>query len=271
MTSKKLKKHLTDSKSFDSNSDSDEIEEFTTKFMSHMKKISVEKIMNLNKVDSDSEMTTDDDDDSECDDSDIVSNSLTSCDRDLTSYGRFIESQKLADDEEEEDDDDDEGDSVSSHDESESGISSDEESKNEIHQEAGADNSKDEEDSISDTGGTSSDDSSQKSKHRKHLVPNEGSSTEEDSGRTTEKDPFKQLQKELADMPFTELQKLKEKIGIKAYNQAVFGSSTGRSGKKVFKRENKNRPTEMSSKRPVPRHREVIQVKKRVWFICCFL
>ncbi|XP_023711617.1 ribosomal RNA processing protein 36 homolog isoform X2 [Cryptotermes secundus] len=47
-------------------------------------------------------------------------------------------------------------------------------------------------------------------------------------------------------MSFEELQKLKEQLGSKVYNEAMFGTSQMK--KTDFKRENKNRPREMSSK-----------------------
>lgn len=55
-------------------------------------------------------------------------------------------------------------------------------------------------------------------------------------------------------MSFENLIKLKEKLGAKVYNEAVFGTvdRSKRPVKKEFKRENKNRPREMTSKRPVP-------------------
>lgn len=61
-------------------------------------------------------------------------------------------------------------------------------------------------------------------------------------------------------MSFEDLQKLKEKLGIKVYKDILFGP---RKGKEVnFKRENKNRPREVSAKKPISSFREVIQVKK---------
>lgn len=62
-------------------------------------------------------------------------------------------------------------------------------------------------------------------------------------------------------MSFEELQKLKEKLGTKVYNTAFFGARKPKETK--FKRENKNRPREESSKKPVPRFREIIPVKKK--------
>lgn len=55
-------------------------------------------------------------------------------------------------------------------------------------------------------------------------------------------------------MSFENLIKLKEKLGAKVYNEAVFGTvdRSKRPAKKDFKRDNKNRPREMTSKRPVP-------------------
>lgn len=54
-------------------------------------------------------------------------------------------------------------------------------------------------------------------------------------------------------MSFEELQKLKEKLGTKIYNETIFGKTNNNrppTKKTDFKRANKNRPREMSSKRP---------------------
>lgn len=58
-------------------------------------------------------------------------------------------------------------------------------------------------------------------------------------------------------MPFSELIKLKEKLGSKVYNEAMFGPNPKdnmerRALKTEYKRENKNRPREVSSKKQVP-------------------
>lgn len=63
-------------------------------------------------------------------------------------------------------------------------------------------------------------------------------------------------------MSFEDLQKLKEKLGTKVYNETVFGSRKKKSVQ--FKRENKNRPREMSTRKQVPRFREIIQVKRHI-------
>ncbi|XP_037963644.2 ribosomal RNA processing protein 36 homolog [Plutella xylostella] len=67
------------------------------------------------------------------------------------------------------------------------------------------------------------------------------------------------IRAELSTLSFEELQKLKEKIGAKVYKEALFGSNKKEKDEKpkVFKRENKNRPREMSSKKPVSMIREV--------------
>lgn len=64
-------------------------------------------------------------------------------------------------------------------------------------------------------------------------------------------------------MSFEDLQKLKEKLGCKIYKEALFGPRKVNK-KTEFKRENKNRPREISSKKPVSRFREVVQVKNYV-------
>lgn len=55
----------------------------------------------------------------------------------------------------------------------------------------------------------------------------------------------------LGKMNIEEIQKLKEKLGLKLFNQKLKG--TGRARKTEFKRENKNRPRELSSKKTVSR------------------
>lgn len=53
-------------------------------------------------------------------------------------------------------------------------------------------------------------------------------------------------------MSFEDLQKLKERIGSKAYNQKLLGSTSATpKSSTTFKRANKNRPRETSSKRPI--------------------
>ncbi|XP_071454012.1 ribosomal RNA processing protein 36 homolog [Hetaerina americana] len=58
------------------------------------------------------------------------------------------------------------------------------------------------------------------------------------------------IREELSQMSFEELQKLKEKLGAKVYNEAMFGQRKGSPSN--CKRKNKNRPQEISSKVKVP-------------------
>lgn len=55
-------------------------------------------------------------------------------------------------------------------------------------------------------------------------------------------------------MSFEEIMKLKEELGAKVYKEALFGAAARKEKrtKTDFKRANKNRPREMSSKRKVP-------------------
>ncbi len=62
-------------------------------------------------------------------------------------------------------------------------------------------------------------------------------------------------------MSLEEIQKLKERLGLKLFDAVVSEKSVSKKKKKpVFKRENKNRPREMSSKKMVPRFRDVVGV-----------
>lgn len=69
------------------------------------------------------------------------------------------------------------------------------------------------------------------------------------------------IRSELATMSFEDLQKLKQTLGTKIYNETVFGKSNTKK-QVTFKRANKNRPREMSSKRPIKIINEISIVKK---------
>ncbi|XP_033217590.1 ribosomal RNA processing protein 36 homolog isoform X2 [Belonocnema kinseyi] len=71
-----------------------------------------------------------------------------------------------------------------------------------------------------------------------------------------------EIRAELSNMSFEDLHKLKEKLGSKVYNEAMFGTRKNKNS--IFKRENKNRPREISAKKQVPRFKEVVHVKKCV-------
>ncbi|XP_072239662.1 ribosomal RNA processing protein 36 homolog [Leuresthes tenuis] len=69
------------------------------------------------------------------------------------------------------------------------------------------------------------------------------------------------IRKELSNMSFENIMKLQNKVGTKVYNEAAYGSSKNRETSKK-KRLNKNRPMEISAKRPAPFLRQVVPVKK---------
>ncbi|XP_023953433.1 ribosomal RNA processing protein 36 homolog isoform X2 [Bicyclus anynana] len=71
------------------------------------------------------------------------------------------------------------------------------------------------------------------------------------------------IRNELSTLSFEDLQKLKEKVGAKVYKEVVFGKQSISHEARVFKRDNKNRPREMSSKKPVRMLRDVVSVKKQ--------
>ncbi|XP_013183453.1 ribosomal RNA processing protein 36 homolog [Amyelois transitella] len=85
------------------------------------------------------------------------------------------------------------------------------------------------------------------------------------SNSDSDQDERTTIREELSSLSFEELQKLKERIGAKLYKEALFGKDDSKkdNSPKVFKRENKNRPREMSSKKPVPMLLDVPKVKKR--------
>ncbi|KYN02076.1 PREDICTED: ribosomal RNA processing protein 36 homolog [Cyphomyrmex costatus] len=83
----------------------------------------------------------------------------------------------------------------------------------------------------------------------------------------TEDKAREQIREELKHMSFEDLQKLKEKLGTKVYNETLFGKKNKKKMEKIkFKRENKNRPREMSSKKSIPiKCEEMTQVKEVVF------
>ena len=79
----------------------------------------------------------------------------------------------------------------------------------------------------------------------------------------SELDQKTRFRAKLSKMSLEEIQRLKNKLGLKLFDQKMSGTADEK--KKVeFKRENKNRPREMSSKRQVSRFREVLSVSTEV-------
>lgn len=75
-------------------------------------------------------------------------------------------------------------------------------------------------------------------------------------------DKRQKFKNKLSKMSIEDIQNLKNKIGLKLFNQSL-GVVTKPAGSKMdYKRENKNRPREMSSKKTVGRFREVVTVAK---------
>ncbi|KAM7008873.1 ribosomal RNA processing protein 36 homolog [Tautogolabrus adspersus] len=69
------------------------------------------------------------------------------------------------------------------------------------------------------------------------------------------------IKNELSNMSFEDIMKLQNKVGTKVYNEVAYGSSKRVESRKK-KRLNKNRPMEISAKRPAPFLRQVVSVKK---------
>ncbi|XP_041352351.1 ribosomal RNA processing protein 36 homolog [Gigantopelta aegis] len=98
-------------------------------------------------------------------------------------------------------------------------------------------------------------------------VQNLDDGIEDENDSDVQEDEFAAIKKELSEMSFEERAKLRDKLGIKVYNQVVHGERKQRpekNMKRTFKRENKNRPVELSSKKRTPFLRNVIPVKKKI-------
>merc|ERR1712029_478794 len=65
----------------------------------------------------------------------------------------------------------------------------------------------------------------------------------------------------LSKMSIEEIHRLKNKLGLKLFNQKMSGKSS-ETKQEDFKRDNKNRPREMSSKKQVGRFREIVVASK---------
>ncbi|EDV20232.1 uncharacterized protein TRIADDRAFT_61206 [Trichoplax adhaerens] len=68
-------------------------------------------------------------------------------------------------------------------------------------------------------------------------------------------------EEDLTDIPFADLQKLRDQVGIKRYNQAI-RNTEGKKGNKLTDNNTKYRPQEFSSKKPVSVLRQIHQTKK---------
>lgn len=87
---------------------------------------------------------------------------------------------------------------------------------------------------------------------------------EEAAGGSSQIQTREDVKKELSNMSFEDVLKLQNRVGTKVYNQVAYGSSGGTISpdKRRKQRQNKNRPMEMSAKRPVPILRQVVTARK---------
>ncbi|XP_076585535.1 ribosomal RNA processing protein 36 homolog isoform X2 [Chaetodon auriga] len=137
--------------------------------------------------------------------------------------------------------------------------------------EGSAGSSEEEEDEgESDGGEEESDGSEDEEEEAEGGGDSEGSEEEEedeepeDAGGSSEIQTRDDIKKELSNMSFEDIMRLQSKVGTKVYNEVAYGSNrSGASGKK--RRLNKNRPMEVSAKRPAPFLRQVVSVRKPTW------
>ncbi|GFN94505.1 ribosomal RNA processing protein 36 [Plakobranchus ocellatus] len=65
----------------------------------------------------------------------------------------------------------------------------------------------------------------------------------------------------MSHVPLSELKAMQERLGLKEFNKLRNGFSSTKAPTTSFKRENKNRPSELSARRPVPRNTPVAKTK----------
>ncbi|XP_030051548.1 ribosomal RNA processing protein 36 homolog [Microcaecilia unicolor] len=101
----------------------------------------------------------------------------------------------------------------------------------------------------------------------------EGTSSEDEQDQSQSshtvisREPEQELRKELSGMSFEELLQLQNKVGTKLYNQVAYETKNeqrARDGHKMKPRLNKNRPVEVSAKKPTPFLRQVVPIRKKV-------
>ncbi|XP_040891378.1 ribosomal RNA processing protein 36 homolog [Toxotes jaculatrix] len=83
----------------------------------------------------------------------------------------------------------------------------------------------------------------------------------EAAGGSSEIQTREDIKKELSNMSFEDIMKLQNKVGTKVYNQVAYGSDKRQETSKK-RRLNKNRPTEISAKKPAPFLRQVVPIRK---------
>jgi ribosomal RNA-processing protein 36 len=104
----------------------------------------------------------------------------------------------------------------------------------------------------------------QPSSSQEHDASEDASDSEDEEEEESSEDLEQQeqaIEQQLADIPFEVLEKLSR--DGKGPTPAAARAAALEAKHKVFHRETKNRPQEVSSKRPVSRFREVIQVPKQ--------
>ncbi|XP_061627060.1 ribosomal RNA processing protein 36 homolog isoform X1 [Phyllopteryx taeniolatus] len=95
----------------------------------------------------------------------------------------------------------------------------------------------------------------------------EGSDGDEDEAEEEEEGESavwtrEDIKKELSVMPFEDILELQNRVGTKAYKQVAYGAAGQPQSAAGRKRLNKNRPAEVSAKKPAPFLRQVVAVKK---------
>ena len=143
---------------------------------------------------------------------------------------------------------------------------------NDDYEDTGSENEDDEENSGSEEEndeelGSSSEEENESGDEIKKPIKRKAADSEEVSSKKVKPDFQEDEQKnrfrsKLSKMSIEEIQRLKNKIGLKLFNQKMSGKTSTQQNQADFKRDNKNRPREMSSKKQVSRFREVIVTSK---------
>uniref|UniRef100_A0A3Q3SPY6 rRNA biogenesis protein RRP36 n=1 Tax=Mastacembelus armatus TaxID=205130 RepID=A0A3Q3SPY6_9TELE len=86
---------------------------------------------------------------------------------------------------------------------------------------------------------------------------------DDDAGGSSEIQTREDIKKELSTMSFEDVMKLQSKVGTKVYNEVAYGSNMKQESSRK-RRLNKNRPMEISAKKPAPFLRQVVPIRKPI-------
>ncbi|XP_056892096.1 ribosomal RNA processing protein 36 homolog [Takifugu flavidus] len=100
---------------------------------------------------------------------------------------------------------------------------------------------------------------------RDSEAPDEEEEDHDGGVGTSEIQTREDIKKELSNMSFEDILKLQNRVGTRVFNEVAYEQPAESQKEKKNKRLNKNRPTEVSTKRPAPFLRKVVPVRRAMF------